>query len=316
MVTKTSRKTINRKKPMKPVVSPKQQSSKSIVSEKKDLQEIIDLQTKHLCEIDEMLKSLHKELKDIQKLVVSDKKNEADKPDDEDKPISDFSWQVLIDPNQEYTTKEVSSLTKIPPSTLSTAKGKGLLVTKNVIGKRGWVVLGSDLLVWDQARPINAAKNPVVSKGKEPVDSKAPVKNVHEQKKSQPTKSKSLVVQTPVNITTALTVQKDETKDLTTPALVKSKPKKSVKAPVVVTGTEVKKPGSKTPSETFVLIPEDIIDRINALWAKKKVNLTQFGNEVDLPMELIYDISSRKLKTLSQTSIQKISTGLEKYESK
>lgn len=330
MVNKSSINTIQRKKPLKPDGAPKQQSPQMTSSEKKDLLEIIDLHTKHLLQMDEMLSSMKDEFVDIRGLVISGKESQIDTSGNESKERSDYSWHALIDPNREYTQKEINSITKIPPSTLSTAKSRGYIPTKFRVGKRGWVVLGSDLLTWDAERAIHSVKDLIVTgEKKKAVKSKTPERKESVQKKSKPAKSKTFTIQTPVKTTKELTVQKSETKDLALPVSPKTTPtpvpsptntplksKRTVKAPAESQGTRGKKSGSKTSIETHVPIPDDIADRINTLTTKKKVNQTQFGDEVDLPQEVIYEISTRKLKKLSPERIQKMVTVLKKYESK
>lgn len=334
MVAKSTPKTIQQKKPVKPAVAKKQPVSKPAITEEYDILEVVDLHTKHLLQMDEMFSSLQDELKDIRKLIVSEKVSQTDKARVEAKKSSDSSWHVLIDPGREYTQKEIIALTKISQPTLSMAKVRGHIVTKVPAGKRGWVVLGSDLLVWDNARAIHTDQRTVAS-AKKAAQGKAkdPVKKVQAQKKPVPAKAKAVEGEAPANTTKAVAVQKVGTKALTVqesvkavttpaktpakdPAKAPAKPKKTVKAPVATTGKGVRKPVSKDSSETQVAVPADLADRINALTAMKKITQTQFGIEVDLPQKVIYEISTKKLKELSPASIQKITTVLKKYESK
>lgn len=73
---------------------------------------------------------------------------------------------------------------------------------------------------------------------------------------------------------------------------------------------------SKTSSDAPVIIPKDIADRINALTSKKVINQNQLATDVELPQNVIYEISTRKLKRISPISIEKIQTALKSYESK
>ncbi|MFH0966280.1 MAG: hypothetical protein V1862_01150, partial [Methanobacteriota archaeon] len=136
----------------------------------------------------------------------------------------------------------------------------------------------------------------------------------------QAVSSKESKVQTPVKTTTAVTVQKKETQALTTSTPTKTvKPtvgsKKSA-SKVVNTTSDPQVKAGKAQTRNPNLIPDDIPDRINALTLKKKITQTEFGNAVDMPQKLIYEISTRKLKELSPENIQKITVALKKFESK
>jgi len=68
--------------------------------------------------------------------------------------------------------------------------------------------------------------------------------------------------------------------------------------------------------DTMVPVPVSISERLNALTAKKKITQTQFAEEVDLPPNLIFDISANKVKNISFERIQKITIALKKFETK
>lgn len=324
MVTKSITKPVQRKKPVKAAVVKKPQTIQPAASEKYDVQKVVELHEKQLLKMDEMVSSLQNELKDIRSLIVTEKVSQTDKAREETRKSSDSSWHVLIDSDREYTQKEIIAITKISQPTLSMAKVRGHIVTKVPVGKRGWVVLGSDLLTWDNGRAIHTDQKPVTG-AKKAVVAKKSVKKAQPQKKAAPAKAQVVSAEASSKPAKSVAVQKVGTKALTSTTSAKTvkpvaKPAapsaKPAKAPVKSTAKSVKKPVSKTGSETQALIPDDIADRINALTVNKKVTQTQFGNEVDLPQKVIYEIASKKLKEISPASIQKIITVLKKYESK
>ncbi|HWQ67510.1 MAG TPA: hypothetical protein VN372_11665 [Methanospirillum sp.] len=150
------------------------------------------------------------------------------------------------------------------------------------------------------------------------VEKSSPAKKGSAQKKPQSAKPKSSAVQTQVKNTKPQTTRGSGKKSDSIPAAAKT-PKSSVKSqPKTPEGT--KKPAktleTQDPSEIRILIPGEIVDRINALTSQKKITQTQLGDETDLPQKVIYEISERKLKELSSTSILKITAVLKKYETK
>ncbi len=324
MVTRSLPKGIQRKNPANKPVKQQKQVATQTSPVKSDIQEILDLHTKHLLQMDELLSSVQDELKAIKGLVTEKKISQTEKAKTPAKTETGTSWHVLIEPDRKYTQKEIIGITNISQPTLSMAKARGHIVTSVPVGERGWVVRGSDLLTWDSARAIHADKKPAAAKKKTtPAKKKTPVKTSKTQQ-VQADKSKVLV-QTPVK-TTAVTVQKKEPKALTTQV-----PAKTVKTPVapkkVVSKVVKTAPAAqikavktpavpKTQSRNPNLIPNDVPDRINALTQKKKITQTEFGNAVDMPQKMIYEISTRKLKELSPENIQKITSALKKFESK
>lgn len=329
MVSKYSPKTKREIKPVKHEGAPNQQRSKTMKSEKNDVQDIIDLHTKHLLQMDEILTSLQIELKEIRSVISSDKEDLIDISKVE-KNQTDISWHGLIDPAREYTLKEVFAITKIPSSTLSTAKSRGQIVTRNTGGVHKWVVRGADLLAWDKKRSSHSGIDPVASYEKtSPVKTKTPVKKGQALKKSQSIPSKTRVVNPVAKTAPKNTVPKSKAKELSVPSSAKrapilvkaplktpAEPKRAAKVPAIPSEPEEKTPGTQKSSQTPDQILHDIADRINALTAQKKVTQTQFGQEVDLSQNVIHEISTRKVKGLSQASIKRIIKVLKKYESK
>lgn len=336
MVTKSATKTIPKKKPVKPPVTQKKPVSQAASPAKPDLTVMLEQHTKQLRQLDEEFNTLQNELKEIRNLIVTEKVTQVDKSRSEAKKPVDSSWHVMIDPTREYTQKEIIAITRISQPTLSMAKVRGHIVTKMPAGKRGWVVLGSDLLAWDAARAIhNEKKSTPATKKATPVKAKAPAKKAPAQKKVAAAKPKVVAIQKAetkaITVSPAVKAAKKPAAKPATKAPAKTiaapktqakapvKPaaaKKPVKKPVVKTAKSAAKTAAKPGSESSVPIPNDIADRINALTAKKKVTQTQFGTDVDLPQKVIYEISTRKLKELSPAVIQKINVALKKYESK
>ena len=322
MVTRSLPKGIQVKKQVKKPVNQIKMPANITPPEKNNVQEILELHSKHLLKLDEMLLTLHDELKEIKGLVVGKKNERPETSIGVVKGESDTAWHVLIEPDREYTQKEIIGITKISQPTLSMAKARGHIITRVPAGERGWVVLGSDLLTWDRGRAIHTEKKTVVNSKKKTPAKKSPVKKGTGQLVRAGTQ-KALVVQTPSKTSKTLTVQKKETRALATtppssqsvksPAVVRKGGKSQAIPPKKVVKVQ---PVTKLRSESQTLIPDDIPDRINSLTLEKKLTQTQFGNEVDLPQKVIYEITSRKLKELSPVSLQKITTVLKKYESK
>jgi hypothetical protein len=311
MVTRTSSQGIQRKNQMKKPVSQKKQASSKTSPGTHNMQEVLDLHSKHLLQIDEMLASLHTELKEIKELVVSEKITQSQKNIVPQKKEADTAWHVLIEPNREYTQKEIIGITKISQPTLSMAKARGHIVTRVPAGQRGWVVLGSDLLTWDRARAIHQDRKKPASTKKTATGKKKTAGKTVKRQLVQAAKQNEVDVQSQAKATKSLIVQKKETRALTSA----SAPTKAVtKSGISKKGTKTQ-PAKKIQSENQILIPDDIPGRITALTQKRKITQTQFGNEVDLPQKVIYEISTRKMKELSPVHIQKITAVLQKYES-
>lgn len=129
---------------------------------------------------------------------------------------------------------------------------------------------------------------------------KAPVKAAAP--KSTKPAAKSVAVASPAK-TSLVSVKKPAPSTSGTAAPAK-------KTPVKPAGT------SKARSDAPVTIPKEIADRINALTSKKVINQNQLATDVELPQNVIYEISTRKLKRISPISIEKIQTALKTYESK
>ncbi|MFH0967096.1 MAG: hypothetical protein V1862_05385, partial [Methanobacteriota archaeon] len=110
--------------------------------------------------MDELLLSVQNELKAIKDMVVEKKIIQTEKPKTATKTDGDTAWHVLIEPDREYTQKEIIGITNISQPTLSMAKARGHIMTSVPAGERGWVVRGADLLAWDNARAIHAEKKP------------------------------------------------------------------------------------------------------------------------------------------------------------
>lgn len=329
MVIKKQTKRMPKKSPAKPTSIPK----KPVVIKKtttstavSDEQKILDLHTQHLSKIDATLSILNKEVKEIKSAIVAVKISPSVVPARTGaKKVLDASWHALIDPDREYTQKEIIGITKISQPTLSMAKVRGHIVTKAQQGKRGWVVLGSDLLNWDNARAKKATKKPV--KTSKPLKSDAASKPIVSKsgKRSPGSKSASKALAVPESSKTGKTivVPKKETKALTVQSSSKiTKPGAAVKK-VVKTPSALKtkktvrvQPGTKIETEMLVPIPGDIPDRISTLTLKKVITQTQFGHEVGLSQKVIYEITTKKRKELTPPTIQKIEAALKKYESK
>ena len=166
-------------------------------------------------------------------------------------------------------------------------------------------------------------KKPVVSpKTTVPVKTKTSGQKTQTPKKSLAAVPKTAAVKPPAKSSKPLPVQEKESKAVAKKAVtsIKSKAKtpvpKEINEPVSVPVKRGRKLVQNVSSDAPVAIPSNFADRINALTAKKKITQTQFGLEVDLPQKVIYDLSERKVKTLSLEKIQKITTVLKKYESK
>lgn len=102
---------------------------------------------------------------------------------------------------------------------------------------------------------------------------------------------------------------------LKTQAKTATKPTKLAK-PVTAVKNQVKSNVSSSFSDSLVLIPKDIPNRINNLTLKKKVTQTQLGKEVDLSQKVIHEIATRKMKDINKDTLSKIVTVLKKYETK
>lgn len=172
-----------------------------------------------------------------------------------------------------------------------------------------------------EVKPAQSAKTSAparvkATEKKVPTPKKAPVAVSKAPTKAPARTSKALTVQE--NETKAITV-KPAAKKATTPTKKPVKPtalKETGESKVATPARRGRKTAQTVSSEAPVAIPSNIADRINALTTKKKITQTKFGEEVDLPQKVIYDISERKLKTLSLEKIQKITAVLKKYESK
>ena len=250
----------------------------------------------------------------------------------------DISWHSQIDPDREYSQKEIITITKISQPTLSMAKVRGHIVTRSPPGERGWVVKGSDLVAWDSNRAVNLRKQKQtpkrsVSKKKTGVSkttaavakpATVAVTAVNQKAKKplviQKKEPKALIVQDePSSKKGSAPVKKTQSKSPDKTRTVSSRAEKtastektSQKQPV-----KPKKPVSKEniQRDQQVAIPDDIPDRITALTMKKVVTQTQFGNDVGLPQKVIYEIATKKLNVLNPAVIQKIVATLKTYES-
>jgi len=324
MVIKTQKKSVPKKGPVKVTQAPKKtvvNRTSSAGASSVDIQKVLESHTQHLKKIDDTLSLLGKELKDLKNTIVAVKTAmPVSKAPDTGKKILDSSWHALIEPNREYTQKEIIGITKISQPTLSMAKVRGHIITKDQPGKRGWVVLGSELLKWDSNRARNAPKKsvpakktPVVKKpaAKKPAPKTAVAKPavksltvVESSKAKKPAAPAKKTVKAPATSTKTSTKTSTATKKV-----VKTAPSK--------TTTPAKKPVTKrSDADIQTSIPNDIPGRISALTMKKVVTQTQFGHEVGLPQKVIYEITTKKRKELSPATIQKITTVLKKYESK
>ena len=74
MVVKSTSKSTVQKKAVKPSISSRQKKITPPTPEKNNFQEIIDLHTKHLLQLDEMISSLQKDVSDIRNILVQEKK--------------------------------------------------------------------------------------------------------------------------------------------------------------------------------------------------------------------------------------------------
>lgn len=325
MAIKTPQKRVPKKVPVKTTPAPKKAVTKKTTpapSSAGDVQRILDTHSKHLDKIDNTLSLLTRELKELKSVIVAVKTSlPVTQPGSTGKKVIDSSWHALIEPNREYTQKEIIGITKISQPTLSMAKVRGHIITKEQPGKRGWVVLGSELLKWDNGRAKNAKKSaPSVKKpAASTATAKKPIKKTAVSKPAP----KSLAVPQSTKTGKTVVVAKKETKALTVKAATKTSKtsaaaKKPVKTQVAAKPAKVvkKPPVKKTGNEINAPIPNDIPNRISALTLKKIVTQTQFGHDVGLPQKVIYEITTRKRKELNPETIQKISAALKKYESK
>jgi len=331
MVIKSPPSGYARKNQVKKPVSRKTPVTNSVSPEIKNVQKILDAHTKHLVQIDETLSSLKNDIKGIKDILVA---NKSTKPS----PVvtsgrQEISWHGLIDPNREYSQKEIVGITKISQPTLSMAKVRGHIVTRSPPGVRGWVVKGSDLLAWDKGRTINTGKKAVKPAGA--TAKKVPEKSSKTVKEQGTPKKSSVALTADVQKgKKPLVVQKKETKGLTVQSsTTTTKPtsgaKKPVKTPLKATTAKpvvkktvpapIKGIGAKKTVDTRktsgdqVSIPDDIPDRITDL--KKVVTQTQFGHDVGLPQKVIYEITTRKQNFINPAILAKITTVLKKYES-
>jgi hypothetical protein len=333
MAIKTPQKKVPKKAPVKISTAPKKPVVKKtapVSSGSGDAQKILDTHSRHLEKIDNNLSRMSRELKELKDVIVAVKTSlPATQPGPAGKKIVDSSWHPLIEPNREYTQKEIIGITKISQPTLSMAKVRGHIVTKEQPGKRGWVVLGSELIRWDKGRARNAPKKSVKTTkpapaSKKPVSpsKKAATKPVKSAAVSKPA-PKALAVSPSAKTGKKVAVPKKETKALTVQSSAKAvktstAAKKPMKPVVAAKSTRVvkKAPVKKTGSDIHSPIPNDIPGRISALTMKKVVTQTQFGHDVGLPQKVIYEITTRKRKELNPSTIQKINATLKKYESK
>lgn len=326
MAIKTSQKRVPRKVPVKSSQAPQKPLAKKtgpVSTGTGDVQKILDMHSRHLEKIDASLTLLTKELKELKNAIVAVKTSPpAVQPGAATKSAPDSSWHALIEPGREYTQKEIIGITKISQPTLSMAKVRGHIVTKEQVGKRGWVVLGSELLKWDNGRGKNAARK--TGKPAKPATPKKVAKSkiVKKAVVAKPA-PKALAVSESVRTGKTVTVPKKETKALAVQPSAKAtkisgSSKKVMKSPVAGKGTKAvrKPPARKDDVEINAIIPNDIPGRISALTLKKVVTQTQFGHDVGLPQKVIYEITTKKLKELNPTTIQKITTVLKKYEGK
>ena len=334
MVVKTQQKRIQKKSPAKSAPKPKTPAvikKPEPVKVVSDEQKILDLHTRHLAKIDETLTALNKEFKEIKSAIVAVKTSQpVIQSSPAKKKIPDGSWHALIDPDREYTQKEIIGITKISQPTLSMAKVRGHIVTKDQPGKRGWVVLGSDLLNWDNARAkkgikksVNTPKSSKSAAVSKPVASKPVVSKSGKKASISRPSPKALAVPESSKTGKTIVVPKKETKALTVQSSSKTTKsgaavKKVVKAPVTAKTTKSPKvqPAPKNETEMQVPIPGDIPNRISSLTLKKVVTQTQFGHDVGLSQKVIYEITTKKRKELTSPTIQKIEAALKKYESK
>ncbi|HWQ67970.1 MAG TPA: hypothetical protein VN372_14015 [Methanospirillum sp.] len=145
--------------------------------------------------------------------------------------------------------------------------------------------------------PVKAGKKPVAAKPSTPAaDVKAPAKAGKKPVGAKPA--------TPAAGVKA--VKKSVAAKPSTPTAGVKAPAKAVK----------KAPATQPRGEIQIPIPKNMPDRIEALTSKKVITQTELGQEVDLPQKVIYEISTRKMKTAQEQVVQKIDSLLKKYESR
>lgn len=323
MVIKTQKKSVPKKSPVKVTQAPKKSvvnRTSSAATSSADIQKVLQSHSQHLNKIDDTLSLIGKELKDLKNTIVAIKTAmPASKAPDTGKKIIDSSWHALIEPNREYTQKEIIGITKISQPTLSMAKVRGHIITKDQPGKRGWVVLGSELLKWDSNRGRNAPKKSTPAKKTSAPKKPAAKKPAPKTAVAKPAVKSLTVVESSKTKKPAAPAKKTVKAPATSAKTTKTSAaaKKVVKSAPSKTTTPAKKPVAKrSDADIQTSIPNDIPGRISALTMKKVVTQTQFGHEVGLPQKVIYEITTKKRKELNPATIQKITTVLKKYESK
>lgn len=219
----------------------------------------------------------------------------------DDRYVSEISWQyqgvtMAIKRTTTPQKKTATTPVKAVPGNSDSSQSE-LVKIQEIIALQTKHLEKLDAMVSSLGSELSDIKSLIAQSA--PETRKAPVKTPAP--KSAKTPVKSVAVANP---------EKRALVSVKKPATTPSTPAPAKKAPVKAAGA------SKVRSDVPVTIPKDIADRINALTSKKVINQNQLATDVELPQNVIYEISKRKLTRISPISIEKIQAALKSYESK